>query len=73
VPILCFISLLILCLEIEVIKSLLWPLNEPASPLKNGKNQQKMAETANNGLQLTSIIATTILELEKSDTFSSVG
>jgi len=27
--ILCFISLLILCLENEVIKRLLWPLNEP--------------------------------------------
>jgi len=31
VNILCFISLLILCLEVEVIKRLLLPLNEPAA------------------------------------------
>jgi len=35
--ILCFISLLILCQEVDVIKRLLWPLNEPAAPFKNGK------------------------------------
>jgi len=35
--ILCFVSLLILCLEVEVIKRLLWPLNEPAAPFKKGK------------------------------------
>jgi len=40
VHILCFISLLILNLEVEVIKRLLycWPLNKPAAPFKNGKN-----------------------------------
>jgi len=37
VHILCFISLLILRLEVEVIKRLLWPLNEPAAPFKSGK------------------------------------
>jgi len=46
VHILCFISLLILCLEFEVIKRLLWPLNEQAAPFKNDKKQQKMAKTA---------------------------
>jgi len=39
--ILCFISLLILSLEVEVIKRLLWPLNKPAAPFKNVKKQQK--------------------------------
>jgi len=48
VHILCFISLLILSLEVEVIKKLLWPLNKPAVPFKNGKKQQK------NALQLMS-------------------
>jgi len=38
VNILCFISLLILCLEVEVIQRLLWPLNELAAPFKKGKN-----------------------------------
>jgi len=37
VHILCFISLLILCLDVEVIKRLLWPPNEPAAPFKNGQ------------------------------------
>jgi len=41
VRILCSISLLTLCLEVEVIKRLLWPLNEPAVPFKKGKKQQK--------------------------------
>jgi len=40
VHILCFMSLLILCLEVEVIKRLLWPLNESAAPFKNGKNSK---------------------------------
>jgi len=43
VHILCFISLLILHLEVEVIKRLLWPLNEAEAPFKNGKKEQKMA------------------------------
>jgi len=46
---------LIKCLEVEVIKRLLWPLKELEAPFKNGK---KTAETAK--------IASTILELEKS-------
>jgi len=50
-----FESFLIWCLEVEVIKRLLWPLNEPTAPLK----------TVKNGLQLTSLISSTILELEK--------
>jgi len=37
VHILCFVSLLILSLEVEVIKRLLWPLNKPAVPFKNSK------------------------------------
>jgi len=61
-----FLCLLILCLEVEVIKRLLWPLNEPAAPYKNSKKNQKTAKMANNVLQLTSLIAPTILELEKS-------
>jgi len=56
VHILCFISLLIICLGVEVIKRLLWPLKELVAPFKNRKN----------GLQLTSLIAPTILKLEKS-------
>jgi len=39
--ILCFLSLLILSLEVEVIKRLLWPLNKPEAPFKNGKNSKK--------------------------------
>jgi len=46
---LCFISLLILCIEVEVIKRLLWPLNEPAAPFKNSKKMPKTAKTAKNG------------------------
>jgi len=38
VHLLCFISLLIFCLEVEVIKRLPWPLNELAAPFKNRKN-----------------------------------
>jgi len=38
----CFISLL-MCLEVEVIKRQLWPLNEPAAPFQNGKKPEKMA------------------------------
>jgi len=53
VNILCFISLLILCLKVEVIKRLLQPLNDPAASFKNG-------------LIVTSLIAPRILELEKS-------
>jgi len=43
---------LTLCLEVGVIKRLLWPLNKPVAPFKNDKNQQKMAKTAKNGIQL---------------------
>jgi len=63
VHILCFLILLILSLEVEVIKRLLWPLNEPEWLFKNGKKQQKIVK---NGLQIKSLIAPTILELEKS-------
>jgi len=43
--ILCFISLLILCLEVEVIKRLIWRLNELARPFKNRKKwPAKMAK-----------------------------
>jgi len=42
---LCFISLLILSLDVEVIKRLLWPLNKPAAPFKNGKNNKKCPST----------------------------
>jgi len=41
VNILCFISLLILSLEVGAIKRLLWPLNGLEAPFKNGKKQQK--------------------------------
>jgi len=45
VRILCFISLLILCLEVVLIKRLLWLLNELAAPFKkqqkNSKNVKK--------------------------------
>jgi len=34
---LCFISLFILCLKVEVIKWLLWLPNELAAPFKKGK------------------------------------
>jgi len=37
VNILCFISLVMLCLKVEVIKMLIWTLNEPAVPFKIGK------------------------------------
>jgi len=41
------LCLLILCLEVEVIKRLLWPLNEPEVPFKNGiKKPQKLAKMA---------------------------
>jgi len=45
VYILCLISLLVLCLEVEIIKMLLWPLNEQAATFKNGKKQQKWHST----------------------------
>jgi len=48
---------LILCLEVEVIKRLLQPLNELAVPFKKDKKQQKIVKTAKNDLQLTSLIA----------------
>jgi len=38
VNILCFINLLIFCLEVEVTKRLLWPLNELAALFKSGEN-----------------------------------
>jgi len=41
VHILCFISLLIFCQEVEVIKWLLWRPNEQAVLFKNDKNRKK--------------------------------
>jgi len=38
VHILCF---MILCLDVEVIKRLIWPLNVPAAPFENGKKAEK--------------------------------
>jgi len=64
VHILCFISLLILCLKVEVIKRPLWPLNELAAPFNNSKKW--LAKMMKNSLQLMSLIAPVILELEKS-------
>jgi len=59
--ILCLKSLLILCLDAEVIKRLLCTLNEPVALFKNCET----ANTSKNCLQLTSLIVPTILELEK--------
>jgi len=64
VHILCFINLLILCPEVEVIKRLLRPLKESAALFKIGLKPAK--KLAKNSLYLTSLIAPTILELEKS-------
>jgi len=44
VHILCFLSLLILCLEVEVIQRLLWHLNEPTVPFKNGNKNDENAK-----------------------------